>query len=157
MDTQGKPTAFVDGEGRKWVFLVTGGSVRAVKKATGVNLFEAIEPKSTIIDQITSDPELFFEVVVCLLDRQLRDKGVTEEEFGDALNSEEVVVEASRQLIEAILDFFPVDRSRPLRRALGKLWEATERRAGTETARGIQSLEDLDFEAMAEKIVNPKE
>ena len=156
MSEELRPTAFVDGEGRKWVFSVTGGSVRAVKKATGVNLFEAIEAGSTVIDQITSDPVLFFEVVVCLLDRQLRDKGVSEEEFGDALNSEEVVVEASRQLIEAILDFFPAERSRPLRRALARLLGATEKAAAVQTQAAIERMEKTDFDALAQEIVSGK-
>lgn len=147
-------SSFTDSKGRDWSIVVNVGTLAAVKRETGLNLADAINPSSTVIEDITSDPVKFFDALLSILSKQMTERGVDAEDFAEGLSDEDVAVSASKALIEGLLDFFPPERSRAMKRALGKLWSATQAKADTQAKAAIERLENLDFDAMAEEIVS---
>ena len=101
--------SFTDTKGRDWRVAVNVGTMAAVKRETGMNLAEAIKPSSDVIETISSDPAVFFEVLTVILKRQLDEKSVSIDEFAEGLDDEDVAIEAMKSLIEGIIDFFPKD------------------------------------------------
>jgi len=146
-------SGFTDSKGRDWSFRINVGVMAAVKDATGINLSEAIKPKSTVIEDITEDPSLFFGVLTSILKKQLREADVDLESFAEGLDDEDVTIGAMKSLIEAIIDFFPKDRSGPLKRAFNRLWSATEAKANTQAKVAIERIEGIDFDQMSSEIV----
>ena len=146
--------SFTDTKGRDWRVAVNVGTMAAVKRETGMNLAEAIKPSSDVIETISSDPAVFFEVLTVILKRQLDEKSVSIDEFAEGLDDEDVAIEAMKSLIEGIIDFFPKDRSLPLKKAFNRLWSATEKKATAQAAAAMSRLEDLDVEAMADEILS---
>tara|TARA_R110000824_G_scaffold741_4_gene4603 strand:+ start:6654 stop:7211 length:558 start_codon:yes stop_codon:yes gene_type:complete len=146
--------SFTDTKGRDWRVSINVGTMAAVKRETGMNLAEAIKPSSDVIETISSDPSVFFDVLTVILRRQLDEKSVSIDEFAEGLDDEDVAIEAMKSLIEGIIDFFPKDRSLPLKKAFNRLWSATEKKATAQAAAAMSRLEDLDVEAMADEILS---
>jgi len=148
---------FTDSQKREWTFAVNVGTMAAVKRETGVDLANTLRQNSTVVEDILGDVAVFFDVLTTLLKGQIKEAGITLEEFGEGLNNEDVVLEATKALIESILDFFPADRSGPMKKAFRKLWEVTERKAKAKAKAGLVKLDDLDFEAMADQAIKQVE
>jgi len=147
-------SSFTDTKGRDWSVAVNVGTMAAVKRETGVNLAEAIKPSSDVIETISTDPSVFFEILTVILKKQLDDKSVSVDEFAEGLDDEDVAIDAMKSLIEGIIDFFPKGRSLPLKKAFNRLWSATEKKATAQAAAAMSRLEELDVDAMADEILS---
>lgn len=142
-----------DSTGREWRFVCNVLTMSRVKKETGVDLSQAIKSGSTIIEDVVSDVEVFFDVIKTLLRDQMDADGVTVEEFGAAINDEDVVADATRALIDALLDFFPPDRRAALKKAFRRFWELAKTQADMEAARVVEMVNNPEFEKMAKKAI----
>ncbi len=147
-------SGFTDSKNRTWVVVVNVGTMAAVKRDTGLNLAEAIKPSSDVIETISSDPSAFFDVLTTILRRQLEEKSVSIDEFAEGLDDEDVAIDAMKSLIEGIIDFFPKDRSQPLKKAFNRLWSATEKKATAQSQAAMRRLDELDVETMSDEILS---
>ena len=144
---------FKDSEGRKWTFVCNVYTLAKVKRETGADLAKAIEPGCEILSEITDDVALFFGVCCSLLESEMKERGVSEEDFGKAIDDEDIVMEATRALVLSVIGFFPKSKAGAIRTAFEKLWEATSRKAEAEGAEAMRKLDGIDFDKVAEEIV----
>lgn len=142
-----------DSKGREWVFACNVFSMSRVKKEVGVDLSQAIKEGSTVIEDVIGDVALFFDVVSCLLKEQIAAAGLSIEEFGEGINDEDVVTDACQALVEAILDFFPPDRRRALKKAFRRIWELSRKKFDAQAKTVIDLIESDEFERIANEAV----
>ena len=141
---------FNDANGEKWVFTVNVFTLSRVKKETGIDLARAIEPNNTTLTEIWSDPVMFFDVVIALLGSEIERRGMSLEEFGEGLNNEEIVQEATAALIRAVIDFFPREKAVAIRRAFDQVWSITAEKMRLQTEQTVKNLEGIDYEKLVE-------
>ncbi|WP_437226007.1 hypothetical protein SH661x_004357 [Planctomicrobium sp. SH661] len=136
--------SFTDRQGRSWTIEINYTSLRRVHALTGINLTRIVDPHSNVMEQLTGDPFVLFDCLVAVLQPQLDEKGLSPEQFGEALD-EESGDKASMALIEAIIDFFPEGKRMLLRRALTKVLTAAERRQLATLDQALQAVESPEF------------
>ena len=141
--------SFTDRQGRSWTIEINYTSLRRVKGATDVDLTKIVDPKSNVIGQLTDDPFVLFDCLVALLQPQLEAKGITPEQFGEALD-EESGDNASMALLEAIIDFFPEGKRTLLRRAFVKVTSAFQRKQTASLDQALRAVESPEFQRSIE-------
>ena len=144
--------SFQDTKDRKWSFQVDVFTVRRVKQETGIDLLKAIDPDSDVIDSLGSDVVVLFDVMVSLLQDQLCDQGVSEEDFGHALD-EEACSNATRALMNAILSFSPKSKAKLLKKAFGKVWKATVKQEELALQRANEAINSPEFDQVVSEAV----
>lgn len=150
--------SFKDSEGREWELRLTLRSASRVKEKTGVNINDAlkvtkgdgVKETTLLIQQLIDDPHKLYSVVVCLLEPQFKSEGITEEQFGEALDDEDVVADIVEALNLAVIDFFPSDRRAALRRAFERLWSAGKKRSKVDVEAAIERVEKMDVEKLVD-------
>tara|TARA_R110002051_G_scaffold160285_2_gene231934 strand:+ start:110 stop:601 length:492 start_codon:yes stop_codon:yes gene_type:complete len=146
-------SSFKDTEGRLWSFNCNVFTLARCKSEAGVDLASAIEQGSKVIEEITEDVSIFFAVLCSLLKDQMKEAGVDEQGLGEAINDEDIVIEATQAMVRAIIDFFPPKRSKALRKAFDQLWNLTREKAELEADKAIATIDSLDFEKMSTELV----
>lgn len=144
---------FKDTAGRNWVFTCNVFTLARCKKETGIDLARSIEKGATVVDSITGDVSIFFDVLCSLLQEQMEKVGIDAQGLGEAINDEDVVIEATQALVRSVIDFFPKSRSKTLRTAFDRLWNLTAQKAEAEQDKAIATIEAMDWEQMANNIV----
>lgn len=144
---------FKDSDGREWSLEIAYWQAISMKKQVGFNLSDVLKD-FTIATSVVDDPEKFFSIIAILLSEQLAKRGITEEELAGSINDFGVVEGMQRAFIEAVIDFFPPDRSRPLKMALERLRSATEKKASAMMKSAIEELERTDFDALADQLLS---
>lgn len=150
--------SFKDSEGREWELKLNLGNLSRVKEKTGVNINDAlktvkgdgVKETTLLMQQLIDDPHLLYSVVVCLLEPQFKSQRITEEQFAEALDDEDVVSDIVEALNLAVIDFFPRDRRAALRRAFERLWSAGKKRAKAEVEAAVEKVEKLDVEKLVD-------
>ena len=131
--------------------VITGGT-----GFVGARLARRILDKGTLAGpdgtQTPVDEVVLFDVMVSLLQDQLRDQGVSEEDFGHALD-EEACSNATRALMNAILSFSPKSKAKLLKKAFGKVWKATIRQEQLQLEQAMQAVNSAEFDRVVEKAV----
>jgi hypothetical protein len=171
---------FTDSKGRKWLFTCDTFTLHRLKKTTGIDLTKAIEqgeivthkdgrpkldanaeplrlPNPNGIEEIVGDVEKFFDVVLSLLEDDIKEAGIDLREFGRGIDDEDIVLAASKALVEAVLSFFPPDRSAAMKRAFQKLWDATTSKVRAQNEKAIAEIDAIDFDKMAEEVIGEME
>jgi hypothetical protein len=143
---------FRDTKGRRWTFEVDVFTIRRVKLETGVNLLKAIEPDNDVIDTLGNDLVVLFDVMVSLLQDQLRKADVSTEDFGRALD-EEACGNATRALMNAILSFSPKSKAKLLKKAFGKVWKATVKQEELALQRATEAINSPRFDQVVSDAV----
>lgn len=143
-----KPRSFKDAAGRLWVVSVNVASIRYVRDALGVDLYE-LSGSATGVLELRDDPVKLVEVIWHLCSKAAAKEGISDEEFyasmwGDAIAS------ATDAFVGALVDFFPDARRRAI------LTEMMEKQ--TELMRTIQTEEmnrvkEIDVNEAAKKIM----
>jgi hypothetical protein len=136
--------SFTDRPGRSWTVEINYTSLRRIKAATGIDLTRLVDPRSDVMSRLTDNPFVLFDCLVALLQPQLNEKGLTADQFGEALD-EETAEHASVALIEATIDFFPERRRMLLKRAFAKVTTAAERRQTATLDQALQTIESPQF------------
>lgn len=108
---------FIDSKGRPWVVEVHVATIKRVKTLAGINLLEVVEGE--LVERLSSDPILLCDVLYSVCKPQADREGVSDEDFGTGLAGE-AISEATKALIEALVDFFPEPRRRLLQKAAAK-------------------------------------
>ena len=127
---------FTDHTGHEWKLLLTYGSAKRVKDATGVNLAVAGSGNAEWVNLLFDDPGKIVGVLWELCEEQARAANVTAEQFGERFDGATLSA-AGDALMEAVADFFPRSRiAQTIREKLPQVVAKAE-------AEAIQHLERL--------------
>ena len=109
---------FTDNTGRTWSIAINVGAVKRVRASLDVNLLDAVEGK--LIERLVSDPILLCDVIFILCQQEAETRGITDEQFGQAMAGDAIDA-ATSALLEELVDFFPTGKRQVLTKALAKL------------------------------------
>lgn len=112
---------FKDCEGREWGIAVNVSSVKRVKDALQLDLLAVADGK--LLTELSDDPLLLCNVLYVLCEKQCEAIGVSDEQFGEGLAGD-AIADATKALMEELVDFFPPGRREILSRALAKVQQA---------------------------------
>lgn len=145
-------THFTDTEGRRWSFEVNVFTVQRVQRETGVNLLGLTDLAGDTLQRLATDVVALFDVMASLLQDQLKDRDISVEGFGRALD-ERAVGDATKALVTAVLDFFQPAKAETLKTVFAKVWTASERASSSATTRVAELMEGPEFDAAIEEAV----
>ncbi len=109
---------FSDNAGRSWTIALNVGALKRVRALCDVDLMAAVEGK--LVERLVSDPVLLCDVLYAVCKAEADVKGISDEEFGQALSGDAIDA-ATTALLEELVDFFPKRRREVLRTALAKM------------------------------------
>lgn len=112
-----KINQFQDSEKRIWNVRVTVSTLRDCRDILNIDLNDAIDPSKDVVDRLSNDPVLMFDVIYLCCKKQMDAKGVTADQFSEAINGK-VIEDASQALLDAIIDFFPPSKTEVIRKGL---------------------------------------
>jgi len=122
---------FKDNKNRAWSIDVTVDTVKRVRSLCDVDLLGAVDGK--LLEQFVTDPILLCDVIFAVCKPQADTEGVSSDDFGAGLAGD-ALDEATRALLEGLVDFFPKRRRELLAKVVAKmqlveekgmeLWEA---------------------------------
>jgi hypothetical protein len=127
---------FNDSQGRTWSVVINVSAIKRVRDVLGVDLLDVAS--GDLLSRLADDPCVLVDVLFALCKAEADAKGVTDEDFGQAMVGG-VLDEASGVLMKELLDFFPsAQRARALGRMARKIVE--QEAAVAEATAAIQSL-----------------
>lgn len=102
--------SFKDDQKRSWSIVVTIPLARKVRDQLGVDILKT----QTALQELSEDPLMMIDVIYLLCEQQAEKRGVTDEQFGEALSGGSVhhAVEA---FTEALINFTSPQRQKILR------------------------------------------
>jgi hypothetical protein len=125
---------FQDKNGRTWTITINVGAMKRVRVLCGVDLFNIVElddkqnPKTDLLDRLSSDPILLVDVIYAVCKDEADKNNISDEAFGCAMSGDSIDA-ATDALLDEIVDFFPTAK----RRVFQNLLSATRRfKAATE-------------------------
>ena len=142
--------SFTDNTGRTWTLSVTVGTIKRVRALCSVDLAGVIaiesggQPKVDLLERLGSDPVLLVDVLYAVCKPEADAKGVSDEEFGQAMSGDAIEM-ATTALLDEVIDFFPETK----RKVFRKILDAT-RRFESRGKKALQML--LDDPALDGKI-----
>jgi hypothetical protein len=141
---------FADNLGRTWYVAVNVTTIRRVRDALDVDLYQLVDDGMQALGRLVADPVRLADVLYVLCKDDADGKNISDENFGRALAGDAITA-AAEALVEELIDFFPDERSRA---ALRKCVEAgrqvrTKLLTHTETM-----LEAIDPDECAKRLIN---
>ena len=136
---------FKDNADRTWTVTVNVDAIKRVRSLLDIDLMEAVDGR--LIERLIGDPVLLCDVIYCVCKVDADAKGVSDEEFGQAMAGDAIEF-ATTALLEELVDFFPQGKRQLLRKALAKLETLQETMLAVVSER-LDSPE-LDAELLAE-------
>jgi hypothetical protein len=109
---------FTDNACRSWSININIGSIKRVRSTLDVNLLDAIDGK--LIERLVTDPILLCDAIYVLCESEAAARGITDEQFGQAMAGD-AIESATSALLEELVDFFPSGKRQVLTKALAKL------------------------------------
>lgn len=140
--------SFTDSEGRKWTFVINVLAVRRVKAQVDIDLLELLNTENSAFQKIVEDPIAMTDVMLAVLEEDLQRADVSDEDFLRALDNEQIVLDASRALLDAVLSFSPKPKAQLKKKAFGKVWEAVDRQTETQIAQGMEVVDSPEFDRL---------
>ena len=132
---------FTDSSGRIWKVEINVNALKQVRSLSGVDLMEAVGGR--LLEKLAGDPVLLCDVLYCLCKNEADARKISDEDFGRGLSGD-AIDEASKALLEELVDFFPQAKRRVLAKAMCKL-NALQTRV-LEVAEAKLDSTDLDKE-----------
>lgn len=109
---------FADNLGRMWYVAVNVATIRRVRAALNIDLYQLCDDGMQALGKLVADPVRLADVLYVLCQEDAREKRVSDEDFGRALGGDAIQA-AAEALVEELVDFFPDERSRAaLRRVI---------------------------------------
>ena len=141
--------SFTDNTGRTWTLAVNVGTIKRVRALCDVNLANIITisgttPKVDLLERLGNDPVLLVDVLYAAVKPEADTKGVSDQEFGQAMSGDAIEM-ATTALLDEVIDFFPETK----RKVFRKILDAT-RRFESRGKAALQAL--LDDPALDGKI-----
>ena len=109
--------SFTDNTGRAWTLSVTVGTIKRVRALCNVDLVGVIsiesgaQPKVDLLERLGSDPVLLVDVLYAVCKPEADAKGVSDEEFGQAMSGDAIEM-ATTALLDEVIDFSPKRNAR---------------------------------------------
>lgn len=147
--------SFKDRQDRSWSIDFTLGSLARVKSETGVDLLTLHVPDSPALAMLRDDPVMLLQVLCVQLRPQFQERGISEQQFADALQEEHVwgAVEA---LLLAMVDYYPPAKRTALQPLMQRVISAA-RNVSEKTTRQLQqatmSIDLDDFQQQIERSI----
>jgi hypothetical protein len=109
---------FADTLGRTWYVAINVATIRRVRAALDVDLYQLVDDGMQELGKLVSDPVRLADVLYVLCKEDADAKSISDEDFGRALGGD-AITSAAEALVEELVDFFPDERSRAaLRRVI---------------------------------------
>jgi|11BtaG_2_1085332.scaffolds.fasta_scaffold84226_2 hypothetical protein len=141
---------FTDNGGRDWQVKVNPITLGKIEQTTGESFSADPEDGEGPIVRIATDCMYAFQVLWVLCEAQANERGVSSEDFGDALVGD-VLGKAQAALCEAIADFYPDPARREAVRRVFSVIKAAEAKL---LAKASKQLDDLDVDQLVEDVTN---
>lgn len=136
---------FTDSAGRDWQVVINVAAVKRVRDTLNLDLL-AID--DSLFGKLVGDPVLLVDLLYVLCRAQAADRGVTDEQFGEAMAGD-VIDKATQALLQELVDFFPKARRTILKKVLTKLEQLQA--AAIQVAH--DRLADPDLDAKLEQLI----
>ena len=143
---------FKDNAGRTWSVTLNVLQMKRIRAHLGIDLVNVItldaggKVKVDLVDRIANDPCLLVDILWVCVEDEAKAAGVTDEEFGRALAGD-AIDEATKALLDELVDFFPGARRLFLKKAVDLARKYT---AETKDALA-KALEDPELERRVEE------
>jgi len=138
---------FTDNANRSWNVEINVAAIKRVRDLApgNIDLLDIVEGK--LIEKLISDPVLLCDIIYIVCKPQADERGVTDEQFGQAMAGD-AIEHATTALLEELVSFCPSPRDR---KNLGRVLEATNR--VMDRARDLveQKLDSGELDRMAEE------
>jgi len=146
---------FEDSQGRTWAVAINVAAARRVRSLLKIDLLALIADGMKPLGALLCDPMRLVDVLYVLCERQAKDAGVTDEQFGEAMYGD-ALDQAIAAFFEALVDFFPKpDAREALRRAFRKMRETRDEILAAELA-AIDAIDPAkEAAAILEKLRTP--
>lgn len=143
---------FTDNTGQTWSLTINVDAIKRVRGLLNVDLMQAIDGK--LLERLVTDPVLLCDVVYAICKPEADAKGVTDEQFGQAMAGDAIDA-ATTALLEELVGFFPQAKRQVLRKALDKLKVLETKVFDAVTARLDSGEIDRMLEAELNKVGEP--
>ena len=131
---------FKDRNGRQWGIEITVGSIKRVRDALKINLYEMIDENFAGLQRLLSNPIDLVDVVYVLCETSAKSAGVSDVQFGESLSGESLNSMADA-FIAAFIDFFPDRRQAAVLQMLVAKSKETVARMCEESEKAIANLD----------------
>lgn len=138
--------SFKDAAGQAWDIAVNLQTRALVSARTGIDLFLIGSGDRHTVELLQS-PSHSFDVLVTLCESQMQSRGITLEQFGASLNSDQVVNAAITATVEAVFDFFQNPQAKVLRASLMMALKIMQEEQQTAATQMEAFLTSPEFEA----------
>lgn len=95
--------SFTDIENREWDIKVTVGSINRIKSRCNIDLLDF--GKDGFLKTLIEDPRTLARVLWCLLEKQSKEQGISEEDLADGLSGDVIAI-ATKAFLDDLIDFF---------------------------------------------------
>jgi hypothetical protein len=141
---------FADNLGRTWYVAINVATIRRVRAALDVDLYQLVDDGMQELGKLVSDPVRMADVLYVLCKEDADGKNITDEDFGRALGGDAITA-AAEALVEELVDFFPEERSRA---ALRRVIEAG-RQVRTKLLEHAETmLDELNVDSCASALIS---
>ena len=137
---------FTDSAGRTWTISITVDAIRRVRDLVGVNLADVTDGDPPLMTRLATDIVLLCDVIYAIVKSQADERGVSDEQFGQALGGDAIQA-AHDAFWEALADFF-----RQLRRAdQVRAIEKQQKLIGAAVAAADKQIEGIEVERLIDQ------
>jgi len=143
------PTTFVDSRGEQWTIPCDVNSIVRVAHQTGIKLTDLINVNSESYRKWIEDfPATQVAVLYALVSDEARDRGLSPEDVGRRLASQDAFDQALRAITNAVINFSPQSRRNFLRQAFPKAEAAFEKLREQEAKNLDERIEAVDWDGL---------
>lgn len=115
--------SFTDTNGARWTVEINVSTVRRCRSVVGVDLMQAATSGGEALSALVTDPVGLVDVLYLCCEREAKDRGVSDEDFGRGLAGD-AIERATAAFVQALIDFFPNARDRKM---LTESWQRMNR------------------------------
>lgn len=145
---------FRDRTARGWHVDVTVSSLRRLRSSgLDVDLLDATDESKELVQRLLDDPVLLVAVLYELCRPEIEQRGLTADEFGEALSDGAAIDAATTALLESLANFIPSHRGRAMAQAAVSAMALMENLGLDEAVRqvlGQHGLPSTDWPASSE-------
>lgn len=141
---------FTDNTGKDWQVKVNPVTLAKVEDCLGCDFATEPEDDGGPIIRIATDCMFCFRVLWVLCESQAEERGVSSEDFGDALVGD-ALGKAQRALCQAISDFYP---SAERRNAVAKVFDFIHHAEQRIVQQSAEKIDALNVDDLVNEVVN---
>lgn len=112
---------FKDVNGQDWMIVISTSSVKRTRDLAQIDLLAIVDEKADLLERLYTDPFTLHAALYGLCKPQCDERKLTDEQFGDALASGDVMEAALTALMRDLADFFRPATRNVLQKILVKI------------------------------------